>query len=68
MTMQDLTRRQLKALVLVGSGVLILLSVEPLNKSLATADSLILAVVNLLVVPGIVLFVVGAYRFVTKGR
>jgi len=66
--MDNMTPRKMNALVLMGIGMLLLLSVDPLNKTFAGASSLVLAAINFLVAPGLILFVLGAYRFASKGK
>ena len=66
--MSEMTPRKLNALVLLGVGILFLVSIEPLNKIFAGAHPLILAGVNFLSIPGLVCFALGVYRFSTTGK
>jgi hypothetical protein len=66
--MDSMTPRKMNALVLMGIGVLLVLSIDPLNKTFAGGSTLVLAGINSLSVPGLVLFVLGAYRFASKGK
>jgi len=54
--MSEMAPRKLSALVLMGVGILLVMSIEPLNKTLTGAHPLLLAGVNFLSLPGLVCF------------
>ena len=66
--MKEMSPRKLNALVLLGIGILLMMSVEPVLGALPDAHPLIQAGVRLLALPGLVCFVLGVYRFATKGK
>jgi len=59
--------RQINALVLAGVGVLLMAGTEPLRNALSNSPPLILAGVSLLSPVGLVLLVLGIYRYSSKG-
>ena len=63
-----MSSRKLDAIVFMGVGILLLMSIRPLETTLANADSRVLAGINFLSLPGVVLLLLGVYRFATKGK
>lgn len=62
------TERQLRATVLIGSGLLLIVGAEPITKWFAGAPPLEMGLLNLLSPLGLIVLIIGIYRASTKGK
>jgi len=66
--MNKLTPRQLNALIMIGLGAVLLKATDILLPGMPADMPLVQASVHFLSPIGVVLFLVGLYRFNTKGK
>lgn len=66
--MNQLTPRKLNALILIGASILLLQVPSALLPHVPETMLLAQASINLLAAPGLVLFMIGLYRFCSKGK